>query len=737
MRGLGNLGLGFTSSLSSGGGAAPVTLRTPTYSENFNSYADGARLIAGDPNVDTGFINANPGDAGWTAIKRVADGGGNARFNQIVWQGRVVRRTTNSSEASNYLITPNVSVTGLPTVSAGLKAINSTTWTSMVLRASAEEDLFRVTIEGPNTIIKIDRVAATTPTNIIGLTRGASARRIGGGNGAFTNFNQTNDRVTCIMYNDGTNNKAILRRANGHTLGTATGYTFTDIAGGLFGFIARGTQNTDGADFIEAQPTGTVLTVTETFDLFKPCILGAGGYTRGASYTFAGLYFNGAPSKIQWALFDPETDTVVKDWALVPSGDATIGSGAWSVNIIVPWGLNGRKAYCIGFRPVDGSNVADPLAAVISNREFSPTIGIVGIGQSNPDFLASNSVTGSYTNFPGGYRYSKAAPPATTGTKADVAKYYENTNATAINDRMAGGLDILTAYFNGPVSYSSIAVSGSTADGLAPGGVNWSYITTHAANSGPFEYIYLGQGESDSVSVGVASLWSSRWISYIPGYRALSQQPGGTIIPVFLNLLGRVGTDIPAGREVHRQQDLFLAAMASDNVYLSQHYVGCLMVDGSHFVEQSGGIGDHEVGRRLGLSIRNYASGTGYNGVGPLFGTPVRSGATITIPITLNGATSLEARNGQDQSLTADPNVLKSWDVSSDDFATLLPINSAVLSGSNVVITLSAAPGVPVKVRNHANGAVATEDITSWVFGAYADGTYIGAKPIFTPLTSN
>jgi hypothetical protein len=731
------LGLNLSTSLSSGGGAPPVTLRTPTYSENFNSYADGTRVIAGDAVTDTGFINANPGNLGWTAIRRVAIGDNTSRHNLLVWQGRLVKRTTGVNNTFGYILTPNVPVTGLPTVSAGLKAINSSTWTSMVLRAAAEEDLFRVTIQGPNTILSLDRVAATTPTNLVGLTRGASARRMGGNGGAFKDFNQTNDRVTCIMYNDGTNNKAILRRASGHTLGTATGYTFTDIAGNLFGVLPGSTQNSDGVDFIEAQPTGTVLTVTETFDIWKSCILGLGGYTRGASYTFAGLYFNGAPAKIQWALFDPETDTVVKDWALVPSGDATIGSGAWSVNIIVPWGLNGRKAYCIGFRPVDGSNVADPLAAVISNREFAPTIGIVGIGQSNPDFLSTNSVTGSYTNFPGGYRYSKAAPPTTTGTKADVAKYYENTNATAINDRMAGGLDILTAYFNGPVSYSSIAVSGSTADGLAPGGSNWSYITAHAANSGPFEYIYLGQGESDSVSVAVASLWSGRWQSYIAGYRALSQQPGGTIIPVFLNLLGRVGIDAAAGREVHRQQDLFLAAMASDNVYLSQHYVGCLMVDGSHFVEQSGGVGDHEVGRRLGLSIRHYASGTGYNGVGPLFGTPTRSGAVITVPITLNGATSLEARNGENQSLTADPNVLKSWDVSVDDFATLLTINSAVLSGSNVVITLSADPGGPVKVRNHANGHAPTEDITSWVFGAYADGTYIGAKPIFTPLTSN
>jgi hypothetical protein len=717
--------------------APSVTLRAPTYSENFNSYADGTRVIAGDAVTDTGFINANPGNLGWTSIRRVAIGDNTSRHNLLVWQGRLVKRTTGVNNTFGYFHTPNVPITGLPTVSAGLKAINSSTWTSMILRAAAEEDLFRVTIEGPNVTLKLDRVAATTPTNIVGLTRAATGRRLGGNNGAFANFNQTNDRVTCIMYNDGTNNKAILRRANGHTLGTATGYTFTDIAGNLFGVLPGSTQNSDGVDFIEAQPTGTVLTVTETFDVFKPCVLGAGGFTRGASYTFAGLYFNGAPAKIQWALFDPETDTVVKDWALVPSGDATIGSGAWSVNIIVPWGLNGRKAYCIGFRPVDGSNVADPLAAVISNREFAPTIGIAAIGQSNANFLADGCVSGSYTNFPGGYHYRKNDPPTLTGTKLDVSQYYENTNATAINGRMAGGLDILTTYFNGPVSFSSIAVPGSTADALGNGGANWSYITTHAANSGPFEYIYLSQGESDSVSVAVASNWSTLWLSYLDDYRALSGQPGGTVIPVFVNLSGRIGTDIPGGREVHRQQDLFLAAAAGDDVYLSNHYVGCTLIDSIHHTAVSGGIGYHEVGRRFALTMRNVLSGTGYNGVGPLFGTPTRSGAVITVPVSLNGATSLEARNGEDQSLTADPNVLRSWDVSVDDFASLLTINSAVLSGSNVVITLSADPGGPVKVRNHANGAAATENITSWVFGAYADGTYIGAKPIFTPLTSN
>jgi len=732
------LGLGLTASGTGSGGAAPVTLRTPTYSENFNSYADGTRVIAGDAVTDTGFINANPGNLGWTSIRRVAIGDNTSRHNLLVWQGRLVKRTVGNNNTFGYILTPNVPVTGLPTVSGGLKAVNSTTWTSMVLRAAAEEDLFRVTIEGPNSNLKLDRVSATTPTNLAAVSSGASERRLGGtSNGTFKNFNQTDDRITCVMYNDGTNNKAILRRGAGHTLGTAIGYTFTDIAGSLFGVLPGSTQNSDGVNFLEAQPTGTVLTVTETFDVFKTCVLGAGGYTRGASYTFAGLYFNGAPAKLQWALFDPETDTVVKDWALVPSGDATIGSGAWSVNIIVPWGLNGRKAYCIGFRPVDGSNEADALAAVVSNREFAPTIGIALIGQSNATGLVSGSTSGSYANFAGSYRYTKGAPPSTTGTRTDSCLYYESTNATDICSGEAGGGDLLTAYFNGPVSFISLGVDGATANQLGPGGPNWDHITFHAAQAGPFEYIYLSQGESDSVSVAVASGWSAQWQTWLPSYRALSQQPGGTAIPVFVQLTGRVGVDPAAGVELHKQQEIFIADESANDVYLSNHYVGCKLADASHYDRVSGGAGYHEVSRRLGLTIRNVVSGTGYNGVGPLFGTPTRSGAVITVPVSLNGATSLEARNGEDQLLTADPNVLRSWDVSVDDFASLLTINSAVLSGSNVVITLSADPGGPVKVRNHANGHAATENITSWVFGAYADGTYIGAKPIFTPLTSN
>lgn len=55
-------------------------------------------------------------------------------------------------------------------------------------------------------------------------------------------------------------------------------------------------------------------------------------------------------------------------------------------------------------------------------------------------------------------------------------------------------------------------------------------------------------------------------------------------------------------------------------------------------------------------------------------------------------------------------------------------------TGNTVVITLAADPGGPVRVRNRFR---LNPDLTNWVSGSYADGTFIGTMPLVNSLLSN
>ena len=96
--------------------------------------------------------------------------------------------------------------------------------------------------------------------------------------------------------------------------------------------------------------------------------------------------------------------------------------------------------------------------------------------------------------------------------------------------------------------------------------------------------------------------------------------------------------------------------------------------------------------------------------------------AVITMPVDLNGAASIAGTG------------LTNYQVSTDDFATFKTISSAAVSGSNIVLTLSADPGTPVKVRSFYG---MTYSSPTRAIGTYADATTIPVEPLYVAITSN
>ena len=752
MRGLGSLGLGFTRA-SSGGGVAPITLRAPTYSENFNSYADGTRLVAGDPNANYGLATGNPGNLGWSALTSTTTN--DAKHNYIIYQGKLTARTANAAVGNRHLITPGIDVTSHIAVKylPGAGTNSTVEPASFLVHGQNEANALYLHIQKDNSLgitgFVIRQRIAGTVTDLVSRGTNSTVRRRSGNDAssAIARSATFDEEVRLITYNDGTNNRAVIRRGPGWTIGADAGYTYTDPGGDKFGFIDSSAQGgPNSIDNISVNTTETFLTVTETNIrefVAKKRASSSDPITSGsADINFTGLYYGTAPVKLQWALCDPETGVIVKDWALVPS--ATIGSGAWTANSLnIPCGLNGRKGYQIGFRPVNALNEADELQQVFTKAFFYVSMNIAAIGQSNAANLSESNTSGTTTLTPGRSCYIAPAPPTLTfGTMTNTADFYQQT-ASSTGSGYWTMLDKISEYLNVPVSLEILAIPARDADDLDPlTGPDTAWFATHHAFAGnAFDMLVLSQGENAQASGG--DLWYNQWVNInIPNYLTMSGQPSGTTIPIFYFYTGTVppGGAVGTAPQIAStvalrlaQDDLANATITGAEIVPAAHYVGVEMRPAEPHYVRVAGKGNNTNGRRVAQSILKWLGQSTYSGLGPYATSASRSGAVITIPVNLNGAASLSARNGNDETLTASTSALTSWEVSNDGFATTLTQTSAVLSGSNVVITLAADPGGPVEVMNYQRRV---HDISSWVSGEYADGTTILMKPVIAPLVT-
>lgn len=724
----------------------PITLAAPTYSDNFNSYADGTRLVAGDPNANAGLVATNPGNLGWDALTTVTPT--NARFNPIVFGGELRQRTTNSlgdnADPGTYVISPAGTSQSGDQYIQGLFTTNTTLgdFPTLAILATNETDRLELRLSNdpttPRTAVARQAVAGVL-SNLTGAgaTGSANAVRMGGvANGGFKPFFTT--EIFTLLAVAG---RAYVRRGAGFPLGSRAGVAYNPaITGTRFGVPSRRDQP-QRIQSVRASSAPMLITLDQPYLLWVPKkrALASDPINVGfGDMTFTGTYAGTLPSKMQWALYDLETGVPVKDWAIVPTADFTANAGVWSARLrAIPAGLNGRRAYAPAFRPVDATNQTDTAWQVVGTDPFFVTLNIGTIGQSNAERLGTLTTSTAQTNVDGLSNYARGAGAA-FGSQLQSPAYYELAGFKQNGFCSYPLADYLADLFNLPVSVEALSIGGTSADRLGPGGLDWSNIQTqHAAVGGAYDLLYLSHGEADFAVSGYD--WLTQWATInLPAYRdpAMSGQPSGTVIPLLYTITGRFTgvnefyTDALAHSLRVRQYTL--EGSVSD-CYLAHSYTGVLMSDDFHY-SQALGNGYNEVARRLRLTYDKVFNSGAYNGHGPVATSVSRSGAVLTVSFDLNGAASLTARNGTDQTLSASTTALTSWQVSANDFASNLTISSAVITGNTVVLTLSADPGAAVKVRNHYG---LNPDISSWATGLYGDGSFIGMLPLVNPLVSN
>lgn len=478
-----------------------------------------------------------------------------------------------------------------------------------------------------------------------------------------------------------------------------TGGAFTK--GNVCGF---GTRSSVGAVFddVYVAQIGGVATVAAT-PIFWPGSL----QLNGRNVPLSGTY-SGDVQALDYRVVNDSTGATVKDWARI-SG-ATVAAGAWSGSVFVPMCSTATNPKVrVHVRAANDTDVR----ALTGATAVGLTVG--SYGQSNSAYRGQPTAT------------SHTVANAYTWSQDDSSAW--NGGSTATTRRSQLWATKLAERSGIPCGVFVFGVGSQSIENLTNSGSGSAYFDElEAAANSANAYGYIQswmwtQGENEAGSAGVFNEAS---------YRStfdtlLGKLRGGisarTDAPVGVCVIGHTtgghasgATFGDANWSAVRAGHVRLAD--KPGVFVATGLQDATLTDALHY------IGDAYVenGRRAGMSMAAALGYGGTNGRGPRITGAARSGATITLTVDLNGASSLSGTG------------LTHYQVSTDDFATLKTISSAAVSGSNIVITLSADPGAPVKVRSF-YGMTWTSPVRA--MGSYADGTSIPVEPIYTPLAQS
>lgn len=421
----------------------------------------------------------------------------------------------------------------------------------------------------------------------------------------------------------------------------------------------------------------------------------------GRTVPLSGTYSGDVPG-LAYRVVNSSSLVVIKDWALMT--DQVIAGGDWSGKAFVPM----------------SSTAAHPKCKV----QVASTSDIDSYGPTNA--TAVGLCIGNY-----------GQSNATGRNSSGVATSHEVANAYSWSPEnlsvWQGGTS--TTVRRCQIMASKLAVASGVPAGVLGLGEGATFI--HQLNTRGAGVFYLDDNESKAVTAnayGYVSSWlwtqgeaeASSGVFNVESYRSnidtllaelRAGMSGGYSSSFGVCIIGRREDSYAgdAGWSAARKCQFELTD--KPGVYVSTNLNGLPMVDSLHYTADA----YVESCRRAGMSMAKAMGYGGFDGRGPIVTGATRSGAVVTLAVDMNGATSLSGTG------------LTNYDVSANDFSTLLAKTSVEVVGASIVITLAADPGATVKVRSFWGMKYGTPVIA---IGTYADGTTIPVEPLFAPITA-
>ncbi|UNY40171.1 putative tail fiber protein [Pseudomonas phage vB_PcuM_ KLEP17-4] len=463
-------------------------------------------------------------------------------------------------------------------------------------------------------------------------------------------------------------------------------------------FVGEGSAFTD--EYFA--PLSAVLTADDT-EAFWPGSVALGGRVVPVSGDYVGSVL-----ALDYRVVNSATGAVVRDWGRIASPD--IADGTWSAGVFVPMcsrSVNPKIRIQV--------RAANDVDAVASTNTTAVGFGVPSYGQSNSAYRGQGLATEHAVS--DGYIWSLDAGSQWLGGGTVSERRSELWAST-----LAEIIDIPVGVFVFGKGSQTLALLAADAP---EGFFDELMQAAELANiAGYAQSVLWTQGEAEASGAAVFNTSQYRAIFgdelAVKLRTQLCESPDAPIgiCGIGPTTGGHISGEAFGNANWSAARATLFGLQDLPNVFYACNLMDGVSAEGVHFEPDT----YVENGRRAGLSMAEALGYDTYNGRGPLITGATRSGAVITLPIDLNGAASVSGTG------------LTNYDVSADDFATTLTISSAAVSGGNIVLTLSADPGAPVKVRSFYD-----MDWASPVraIGAYADGTSIPVEPLYVSIDSN
>ena len=426
--------------------------------------------------------------------------------------------------------------------------------------------------------------------------------------------------------------------------------------------------------------------------VFIPGSIPLGGRSAPVSGTYAGTV-----SALDYRIVNAATGAVVKPWERVAS--PIIAGNVWSANVFVPMcdtTVNPKiKIQVRAANDIDATALSTPTCVGL-------TVG--SYGQSN----SANRGTGGATPHAVAHAYTWSSDASSVwkggDTTSDLRSQLWATKLAQITGIPCGVLVL----GEGGASIQSLTTVfwESAANDKAVSASAKGYVASWLWTQGEAE-----ASDTDGVNVTEYRGHFDNLLGLLGGISA-TPTPKVGICVIGKTTGGHVSGDSAGNLHWSKQRENLFNMTDKPNVYIATNLSDAAMIDAYHYTSDA----YVENGRRAALSMGKAMGYSTYDGRGPIITGATRSGAVITLSMNLNGATSVVGTG------------LTNYEVSANDFASVLDINSVAVSGSNIVITLAADPDAPVKVRSFYGMTYGTPTLA---IGTYADGTTIPVEPIY------
>lgn len=426
--------------------------------------------------------------------------------------------------------------------------------------------------------------------------------------------------------------------------------------------------------------------------------------TNSRSIVFTGTY-TGTPLSWAYRLRTRSTGDVVKDWSVY---NPTFGSGTFSGAIDIATG--GPYYIDIGWTGSDGET------RVFTPNHFSVGILVVAYGQSNAVNLSGN---GGSTGYGGNDKLV-----GFNGFALHVGSSFRRwmneltPQSLALQPNMIGLAKSLSDSTGLPVGVAAAGFASNSIDTLKPGTANWtSFVSFVNEIGGYFEIALWSQGEAEALSSSDYTNYVTDYATLVAGFKSIG---GNTNVKTFNRIVGK--DTAATNNSTTTLRSFTVRKLLNDlengtDVWTATHSVGIPMTDSLHFTA----AGSTKWSYLAGLTIARRAFGSiAYDGKGPIVTGATKSSDIITLSVDLNGTSGISGT------------ALTGYEVSNDDFATLLTQTSATVTGNQIIITLSSVPTGTVKVRSFAPPNY-TE--TSLATGTLPGSVTVAVFPILTPIT--